>query len=430
VKIIIHRGAREVGGSCVEITYEDTTILLDVGLPLDYERNDDPESCIPQPLFNQLQKGEKHIDAVILSHAHLDHYGLANLLPKEIPLYCSKASASLMEITGLVTAKKSKSFQPYHYKQQPFQIGNFTITPYLMDHSAFDAYGFHVSAGEKSIFYTGDFRGHGRKAKLLDQLIKDPPRVNALLMEGTLIGERADEKTISENELQKKFTHIFKQTPGIVLISTSSQNIDRLVTIFKATRQSNRRLIIDFYTAEVLHQLKDYAQLPQASWAPIRVCYPRFVAKYFEKLGLQQILENHRSNGIRWTRLNEIANEAVMLIRPGFLYDIKKYLDLKNATWVYSMWPGYFEKSQSLRKLKSYLEKKNVRYEYIHTSGHAKLSDLKRLTEAMSPEVIIPIHSFHPDHFKSHFTNVRIVKDGELVDLTTIHCEKNSRRNS
>ena len=112
-----------------------------------------------------------------------------------------------------------------------------------------------------------------------------------------------------------------------------------------------------------------------------------------------------------------------MLIRPGFLYDIKKYLDLKNATWIYSMWPGYFEKSQSLRKLKSHLEKKNVRYEYIHTSGHANLSDLKRLAEAMSPEVIIPIHSFHPDHFKSHFSNVRVVKDGELVDLNKLHCE-------
>ena len=146
MKLIIHRGAHQVGGSCVELSHEDTTILLDIGLPLDYSMDEDPESCTPQPLFNQMQKGQKHIDAVILSHAHLDHYGLADLLPNEIPVYCGKASAALMEITGLVT-KKSKSLKPYYYNsQQPFRVGSFTITPYLMDHSAFDAYGFLVQA--------------------------------------------------------------------------------------------------------------------------------------------------------------------------------------------------------------------------------------------------------------------------------------------
>ena len=156
--------------------------------------------------------------------------------------------------------------------------------------------------------------------------------------------------------------HVIEETPGMILISTSSQNIDRLVTIFKAAKQTDRRLIIDFYTAEVLDRLKDYARLPQASWRRIRVCYPWYVAKRFEKLGLNDILVRHRPNGIRWKRLNEIENKAVMLIRPGFLWDIKRHLDLNDATWIYSMWPGYFEKSQSLRKLKSYLENKNVRY--------------------------------------------------------------------
>lgn len=418
MKVCIHRGAHEVGGSCVELTHEDTIILLDVGLPLDCDMDKELESFLPQPLFEQLQKRDKKIDGVILSHAHLDHYGLANLLPEGIPVYCGRASSELMEITGLVTAKKSKSFKPHYYNQeQPFQVGNFTITPYLMDHSAFDAYGFLVSAGEINLFYTGDFRGHGRKGKLLDKLIEHPPKVNALLMEGTLIGERTDELTVSEDALQKAFVRVIGETPGIVLVSVSSQNIDRLVTIFKATKQTNRRLIIDFYTAEVLDRLKDYARLPQASWGAIRVCYPQFVARRFEKLGLGDILKRHRSNGIRWTRLNEIENKAVMLIRPGFLWDIRKFLDLKDATWIYSMWPGYFERSKSLRNLRSYLKDKGVRYEYLHTSGHATLEDLKKLVEAMSPEMVIPIHSFHPEKFKDYFQNVRLVDDCEIVNL-------------
>jgi len=106
-----------------------------------------------------------------------------------------------------------------------------------------------------------------------------------------------------------------------------------------------------------------------------------------------------------------------MLIRPGFLWDIKKFLALKEATWIYSMWPGYFEKSPSLRKLKLYLDSIKVRYEYLHTSGHAKLADLKRLAEAMAPDMIVPIHSFHPDQFQNYFSNVKFVTDGEIIRL-------------
>ena len=63
MQIIIHRGAHEVGGSCVELSYKDTAILLDIGLPLDSDMDEDPETHLPQPLFSQLQKGEKHVDA-------------------------------------------------------------------------------------------------------------------------------------------------------------------------------------------------------------------------------------------------------------------------------------------------------------------------------------------------------------------------------
>lgn len=147
------------------------------------------------------------------------------------------------------------------------------------------------------------------------------------------------------------------------------------------------------------------------------MCYPQLLAKRFEKLGLSDILVRHRQNGISWTRVKEIENDAVMLIRAGFLRDIKRFLGLEGGTWVYSLWPGYFERSKPLRNLKAYLKEKGVRYEYLHTSGHAKLSDLSRLVDAMAPEMVIPIHSFHPDKFKDYFPNVRLVEDGEIVNL-------------
>jgi len=418
MQLIIHRGAHQVGGSCAELSHEETTILLDIGLPLDFDFSDDPKTTLPQPLFKEIVEGKKKINAVVLSHAHLDHYGLTGMLPQNIPMYCGKASAELMAITGQMSPEKKEPVELQTFSAwETLQIGSFVITPYLMDHSAFDAYGFLVSAGGKSLFYTGDFRGHGRKANLLDRLVQNPPKTTALLMEGTLIGKRANELTITESELENEFVQVIEQTPGIVLVTTSSQNIDRLVTIFKAAVRTGRRFIIDFYTAEILERLKTYAKLPQASWAKIKVCYPQLVAQRFEKLGLNDILIRHRQNGIKWAHIRETENKAVMLIRAGFLYDIKRFLGLGDATWIYSLWPGYFERSQPLRNLKSYLIDKGVRYEYLHTSGHAKLDDLKKLVEGMSPEMVIPIHSLHPDNFKDYFPNVKLVNDGEIVNL-------------
>ncbi len=286
-----------------------------------------------------------------------------------------------------------------------------------MDHSAFDAHGFLVEAGGKKVFYTGDFRGHGRKGKLLDRLIKNPPKVDALIMEGTLVGERSNEMTTTETDLESEFFQLIEQTPGIVLVTTSSQNIDRIVTLFKASQKAGRMLIIDFYTAEILDRLKMYAKIPQPSWSQIRVCYPQHLARYFEKLGLDDILKRHRKNGIRWTRINEIKDNALLLIRSGFLREIKKFLDLKDATWIYSMWSGYFERSKPLRNLKAFLQGKGVRCEHLHTSGHATLSDLKKLVDAVTLDMIIPIHSFYPDKFQEYFPNVRRVDDGEILTI-------------
>ena len=76
--------------------------------------------------------------------------------------------------------------------RKPFGIGPFRITPYLVDHSAFDAYALMVEADGKRVFYSGDFRAHGRKAALFERLVRSPPKdIDALLMEGTTLGRAA-----------------------------------------------------------------------------------------------------------------------------------------------------------------------------------------------------------------------------------------------
>ena len=418
MKLIIHRGAKEVGGSCIELISGKSSIIIDAGLPLSFMEGDSKKDCLPQPLFNDMLSGKSKPAAVFLSHAHPDHYGLASFLPSDIPIYCGKTTQKLMELSSLLNPSKNPARQFSHFQSnREIKLGPFTIKPYLMDHSALDAYAFLVEAEGKTLFYTGDFRGHGRKKGLFEGFIQNPPAIDVLMMEGTMVGTRSDEVFLTELKLEEEFTEVMQKCAGTVFVTAPSQNIDRLVTIFKATMRSKRKFIIDLYTAEVLDSLTDYPRLPKTFWPGIQVAYSGAIIKRLENAGRQDIVEKHLKNVIRWPKINEKPIEFVVLCRPSVLAPVKRYLDIRTSAWVYSMWPGYLERSASLKRMKSYFHDKGAEYHYIHSSGHARLADLKRFVKAVNPGTIIPIHTYHPELFQEFFGKVKMIADGESVRI-------------
>jgi ribonuclease J len=72
--------------------------------------------------------------------------------------------------------------------REPFNHGGFRITPFLNDHSAFDAYSLLVEADGRRLFYTGDIRGHGRKAGIFEQLLRRPSEAIDVLLTVTSPG--------------------------------------------------------------------------------------------------------------------------------------------------------------------------------------------------------------------------------------------------
>lgn len=134
----------------------------------------------------------------------------------------------------------------------PLHLGPFTVTPFLADHSAFDAYSLLVEADGRRLFYTGDIRGHGRKAALFDRLVADPPQADVLLMEGTNVrAASGPTPRRTEADVEDELVETFHATDGLVAVFSSAQNLDRLVTVFRAARRSGRTLVVDLYTATV-----------------------------------------------------------------------------------------------------------------------------------------------------------------------------------
>lgn len=409
MQVCIHRGAKEIGGSCVEIEEKGQRFLLDLGLPLDAELSE-----TPLPDVSGLEKSDESLLGIAISHAHLDHYGLLAKLRQKVPVLIGDGAIRIINA--------SRKFFPYIpgfndtielKDREPISKWPFTIIPYLVDHSAYDAYAFLIEANDKKIFYSGDFRGHGRKAKLFQRLIKSPPKdVDVLLMEGSTLGRTgAENKYPSEDELEFRFIEHFRSTKGLVLIWTSGQNIDRIVTIYKACRQSGKKLIVDLYTASILMAINN-PHLPQPGFRNFYVFVPQFQRRLIKKRELFDIPLSVASCRVYPDKLADMTHSSVMLFRPSMTEDLEKAECLEGSKLIYSLWPGYL-KDKWYQWFTDWLKNHQMPLIHCHTSGHASLPDLQKLAHAISAKRLVPIHTFEPDAYKLYFDNVEKREDGE-----------------
>lgn len=244
MRITIHKGSQEIGGNCIQVSSGKTTILLDVGLPLRADSR-------------PVNVSRLALDAVLVSHPHQDHFGQMAMLPPGTPIYIGRLARSLIDATQPFLGKERYALEFQNIEAwQAFTIGEFTITPYLVDHSATDAYAFLIEAEGKRLFYSGDLRSHGRKGKLFDHLVKNPiPDIDLMFLEGTML-HRNNDLFPDERAVEDTIFRTIGQQKNISFLLASSQNIDRIVSAYRACKRAGKLLVIDIYTAWVLEQLR------------------------------------------------------------------------------------------------------------------------------------------------------------------------------
>ena len=410
MRLRIHRGTREIGGTCIEIEAESKRIAFDVGLPLDAP-DEGQEELLPEvPGFRE---PDDSLFGVVISHPHQDHYGLARHIRPEVPVWIGKAANAIMTAASAYVPNGHAFVDPcFIADRTPVEVGPFRITPYLVDHSAFDAYALLVEADGERVFYSGDFRAHGRKATLFEAMIKHPPKdLDVLLMEGTTIGRAGTSEGFdTEADLEREFAQAFEETAGIHFVWTSSQNIDRLVTIFRAAKRTGRVLLIDLYTAVVL-EATGRDTIPQSDWDGVRLYIPHSQRVHIKRNGLFDDLERHKANRIYPEDLPGLRERAVMLFRPMTMRDRGVGDVLEGARLTYSMWEGYL-KETSVQRVVTWLKEHDIPMQVIHTSGHASAVDLQRFAAALAPRMLVPIHSFETARFAEFFANVVQKEDG------------------
>ena len=218
VRVTALGGCREVGRSCFLLSTPETKVLIDCGVNVGSDENGTPYLYIPEvtPI--------SQLDAVVLTHAHLDHSGLIPLLYKygyEGPVYCTPPTRDLMALLQLdfidVAAKEGKTI-PYpstmirETLKHTITLDYGEVTDIAPDmkltmHNAGHILGssvvhFHVGDGLYNIAFTGDYKYE--KTRLFDPAVNTFPRIETIITEATYGGSRDMQPSRKEAEAQLK----------------------------------------------------------------------------------------------------------------------------------------------------------------------------------------------------------------------------------
>ncbi|HEY4674691.1 MAG TPA: beta-CASP ribonuclease aCPSF1 [Candidatus Bathyarchaeia archaeon] len=234
VRITTLGGVQEVGRSAFLVQTRESSVLLDCGINPGASK---PFEAFPR--FDNPAFAIDSLDAVVISHAHLDHCGLVPFLYKygyDGPVYCSAPTSNLMtllQLDYLDVANKQGVLAHYDQKDVrdcvlhtiPLRYGVVTdIAPdiRLTLHNAGHILGssmahLHIGEGLHNVVYTGDYKF--ARTMLLEGATTEFPRVETVITESTYGGP--DDVMPSRVEAEERLTSIINETlehKGKVLI--------------------------------------------------------------------------------------------------------------------------------------------------------------------------------------------------------------------
>lgn len=418
MEVIVHTGTNKIGGAVTEIKSKQGTRII-----LDYGENLDGTEQMEIP---GLTSNTKHnVDAVFISHSHGDHIGSVYRILNDIPIYLEEKG---MEIYNVLCEMKINYDKKVYLKdknihffefQKPIIVKDIIVVPYIVDHSAYNSAMFLIYVDGQKILYTGDYRCHGKKWVLFRPMLERIGQVDLLITEGTNLTRNKNlldnsAKVLKEKDLInefKKYTHYDQ-----IYFMTSSSNIDRIVSLYKAFVPTHE-FIEDLSMYAVASKLEN---IPNSNtFKKVKTFVTNRQKKRYEPYGRYIAHAKKVIDELPFT------SKFALSVKVSMKDYIKQNQDkIHNACLIYSMYDGYIDDdwdSPSTRNFVNYLRNDlHLPFFEIHTSGHGDITSMQLINKYVKPKKVILIHTENKEEglkaaSKIFGSKLLKVNDGEII---------------
>ncbi|HUI00754.1 MAG TPA: MBL fold metallo-hydrolase [Nitrososphaerales archaeon] len=415
-RVSVLGGVGEIGGNKVLVEDKDARILLDFGMSISqrarffsdpYVSPRRPESLLSLEIIPRIggvynwDAGERKVDSIFLSHAHLDHYGYLSMVHRDVPIHCGETTERLMAaITETRRASFETDYRGLVYKTfrsgGSVKVGSLTVRPVHVDHSIPGAYGFIVETSTGSFVYTGDLRAHGRASHLTKDFARAAGEsdANLLLTEATnMVGGHVS----SEGEVAEKLESVIREAKGLVMASFSGMDTDRLTSFHKAAMATERKLAVSMRQAYLISVLDGgrLEGLPKLGTGNV-VIYRRNKKRY-EKW------EEEVSGRADVVTADDLMAEPARHVVATSLSDMEGMVGLRpppGSVYILSSSEPYNEEMElDQLRLIEWLDFYGMPLYHIHVSGHIMPQQLRSMVAGIGARRVAPIHTEHPELF-------------------------------
>lgn len=535
IRLLALDGARTIGGSKLLLNYDSTSVLLDFGTNFHnygvyYEEFLTPRSgaglldfvvmdVLPDAR-NLYRKDLMHpdlrlkgpdignIDAVVISHAHADHFGDLGFLRLDVPAVTSAMSAAVIKamadssradigedyvspalrkpdeeaaqfilasyskkdmeacktcgrdfaVVGGDTPRALRDFWFFHLREftakdpkrvKPYRPGGLLsgldsvkVKSHPVDHSVKGACAYVFPTSQGNVIYTGDLRRHGLHGELTEEFVRAArsPRPHVLIIEGTRVGRTSDaaaasEPTTEKDILERACALMAGMKGKFAIADFGPRNIERLEIFLRAARESHRKMVVTAKDAYLLHAMHHVDRSVPVPGKDLLI----YDCPSVEEESCTVFVKKHAYPGDT-VKPGEVAKSPGDFLMAFSFFDLKHLVDIRpsGGHYMYSACEAFSEEQEVdfvrmgawLRKFG--LQPHGLTYDgdgnpsfpkgpgSLHASGHASQSDIEEIVRGLDPEMVVPVHTEHPEWFVQEFSGERkvvVLPEREWIDL-------------
>ncbi len=416
--LTFYGGVNEIGGNKILLKDGDIKVFFDFGMSFALRKQYySPPFLSPKSEKSLQELGilprlegvyrfdgkPRGVDAIFISHGHMDHSAYLSFVKREIPVYCGETTKIILEAFGEIR-RTDLEFNVEGISFQPFRTGDtvkvdgLEVEPIHVDHSVPGAYGFIIHTSNGVVVYTGDFRDHGAKGEMTREFVEQAKAAEpvAVVCEATSM---ASVSVSSEKEVEAKLNHIVSQAEGLVLAEFAYTDADRLNSFYRAALKNNRCLAVSLRQAYLMEALS----------IDKRLCIPRLsdegiliFRKSKERMHTweKQIMELYPDKIVD---AEQVSKRQQGLILTMSLYDLEQLVEIQpkpGSCYVFSSSEPFNEEMEiDFERLVNWLRHYGLPQYHVHVSGHMTPLRLKASLKEINAKKIFPVHTENAELF-------------------------------